>query len=324
MQRYAGKRITFALALLLSLATFVEFVSALPASDLARDGYVVTPDGVRLYYQTRGSGRDTLLVLHGGPGLSSAYLAPDLEILARDHTLIHYDQRGGGRSTVLADPNRLRLADHIRDVEALREHFKLDRVVLLGHSWGAVLAAEYARTYSDHAAKLILVDAMPARATPYMQQFSENLRAWMDKTMQARVRELGEARKTASDPIAACKAFWSIFIRGYFANPADTTVLARMRGDVCEVPPEALRNSTLVNASALQPLGDWDWRQNFREVQLPVLIIHGEKDPIPVASAAEWRAAFPNASLLIVEGAGHFPHVEQPAAFMRAIEAFLQ
>src|SRR5262249_11626850 len=148
------------------------------------------------------------------------------------------------------------------------------------------------RAYPDRATKLILVDAMPVRATPYMRQFSENLSAWMDETMQIRVQKLGEARRTASDPIAACRGFWSIFIRGYFADPADTTALAHMRGDVCDAPPEALRNSALVNAAALQPLGDWDWRQEFREVRLPVLIIHGEKDPIPVASAAEWQAAF--------------------------------
>jgi proline iminopeptidase len=314
----------FFLSVLLSLATPVECLMARTASDPDREGYVVTPDGVRLYYQVQGSGRDRLVVLHGGPGLSSAYLAPDLEILARDHTLIHYDQRGAGRSTVLTDSTRLTLADHVRDVEAVRQHFKLDRVTLLGHSWGAFLAASYARTYTDRAVKLILVDGMPARATPYMQQFSRNLEAWMDSTVQTRVRELGAARRTASDPVAACREFWSVFIRGYFANPSDKEVMARMRGDVCDAPPEAIRNQGVVNRSALQPLGDWDLREDFHGVQVPVLIVHGEKDPIPVASASEWKAAFPKSELVIVVGAGHFPHVEQPAAFVRAIRAFLR
>src|SRR5262245_61738432 len=101
---------------------------------------------------------------------------------------------------------------------------------------------------------------MPPRATPYAQQFSRNLETWMDSTTQARVQKLSAARKTATDPVAACREFWNIFIRGYFANPDDTTTLARMRGDVCDAPPEALRNGSLVSASALQPLGDWDWR----------------------------------------------------------------
>jgi proline iminopeptidase len=294
------------------------------ADDSVREGYVVTPDGVRLYYQMGGNSKDALVVLHGGPGLSSAYLGPDLEILAGGHTLIHYDQRGSGRSAVLDDPTRLTLGDHIRDVEAVRRHFKLDRVILLGHSWGAALAAHYARAYPEHTAKLILVDPMAPRATPYMRQFSQNLVAWMDGAKQARVQALREARSTASDPVTACREFWNIFIRGYFANPADTSVLTRMRGDVCAVPADALRNSNLVNTSALRPLGDWDWREDFRGVQAPVLIIHGEKDPIPVASAPEWQAAFPNAKLVVVEEAGHFPHVEQPAAFVRAIEAFLR
>ena len=97
-----------------------------------------------------------------------------------------------------------------------------------------------------------------------------------------------------------------------------------MLGDVCDAPPEALRNGGVVSAAVLRPLGDWDWRGEFRDVRMPVLIIHGEQDPIPAASAAEWEAAFPEAELVIVEPSGHFPHVEKPAAFRRAVDAFLR
>lgn len=288
------------------------------------EGLVVTEDGVQLHYQLQGTGRDTLIVLHGGPGLSSAYLAPDLDLLARNHVLIFYDQRGAGGSTVLTDSTRLRLADHIKDLEAVRQHFGLERVTLLGHSWGAGLAAHYARAHPDRAARLILVDAIPPRATPYMQQFSQNLRAWMDSATAARFATLAEARRDASDPVAACRAYWTIFIRGYFADPQDTTLPARMRGDVCNAPPEAIRNSGLVSASVLGPFGDWDWRDQFAQLRVPVLIIHGDKDPIPAASAAEWQAAFSESTLVLVESAGHFPYVERPEAFLRPVEAFLR
>jgi proline iminopeptidase len=278
---------------------------------------------VRLHYQLRGSGRDTLVVLHGGPGLSSAYLAPDLDILANDYTLFFYDQRGAGRSTVLTDPARLRLADHVSDLEAVRQHLGLERMVLLGHSWGAALAAHYARVYPDRVARLILVDAIPPRATPYMQQFSRNLTAWMDSAMEARLATLDAARRDASDPVAACREYWSVFVRGYFSDPDDTAAHARMHGDVCNAPPEAILNFEVVNSSALEPLGDWDWRGEFSQVRAPVLIIHGDKDPIPVASAAEWRAAFPEARLVILEGAGHFSYLERPEAFLSAVNTFL-
>lgn len=287
-----------------------------------REGYVVTDDGVRLYYRLQGNGPDPLVVIHGGPGLSSAYLA-DLDILARTRALVFYDQRGAGRSTVVTDSTRLRLADHVGDLEAVRRHFGLNRLALLGHSWGAALAAQYARAHPDRVSRLILVGAMPPRATPYMQQFGQNLHAWMDNTMEARVATLAAARRDATDPVAACRAYWSVFIQGYFANPQDSAGPARMRGDVCDAPPEAIRNTGVVSASVLRPLGDWDWRDEFRQVRVPVLIIHGDKDPIPVASAAEWQAAFSDATLVIVQGAGHFPYVERPEAFLGPVEAFL-
>lgn len=307
----------------LALAVSAECQVPLPR-DQVRDGRVMTSDGLGLYFQVRGTGQDTIVVLHGGPGLSSAYLAPDLDLLVSDHTLIHYDQRGAGRSDVLTDSLRLRLSNHIADVENVRQHFGLSRLVLLGHSWGAALAAQYARVHPDRVAKLILVDPMPPRRTPYMQQFGRNLYAWMDSSTAAKARTLAAARDTASDAASACRAFWSIFIRGYFANPAETSGASRMLGDVCAAPPEALRNGAVVSAAVLRPFGDWDWRADFREIHVPVLIIHGEKDPIPAASAAEWKAAFPEAELVIVEGAGHFPHVEQPAAFKAAVKAFLR
>jgi proline iminopeptidase len=289
-----------------------------------REGYVPTEEGVRLHYEVLGSGPDTIVVLHGGPGLSAAYLASDLDLLARDHALLFYDQRGAGRSTVLTDSARLRLADHLRDLETVRRHFALQRVILLGHSWGAGLAAHYARTYPGHVARLILVGPVPLRATPYMQQFGRHLRMWMDSATAARFATISAAREHASDPVGACRAYWSIFIHGYFADPEDATGPARMRGDVCDAPPAAIRNGDLVGAAVLGPLGDWDWRDEFRRVAIPVLIIHGEKDPIPAASAEEWQAAFPSATLVLLKDAGHFPYVEQPEAFLRAIKRFLR
>jgi pimeloyl-ACP methyl ester carboxylesterase len=115
-----------------------------------------------------------------------------------------------------------------------------------------------------------------------------------------------------------------VFIHGYFSDPRDTTLPARMRGDVCSDPPEALRNSGLVSRSVLGPFGDWDWREDFRELRMPVLVVHGDHDPIPPASAAEWPAAFPDATLVLIANAGHFPYVEQPDAFLRAVEDFLE
>ena len=132
-----------AVLLVAASATMAGLQRPATAADPRPVGEVVAPDGTRLHYQTSGKG-PTIVVLHGGPGLSSAYLAPNLDFLAAHYRLISYDQRGAGRSTVVKDPAKLSRDHHVDDVEAVRRHFGLDKVVLLGHSWGAAPAAFYA------------------------------------------------------------------------------------------------------------------------------------------------------------------------------------
>jgi pimeloyl-ACP methyl ester carboxylesterase len=216
------------------------------------------------------------------------------------------------------------LADHIRDLEAVRQHFRISRVTLLGHSWGGGLAAFYAKNHPNRVARLILLDPVPPRRTPYMTQFGQNLRAWMDSATTARVAALAQARREAADPVAACRAYWAVFIRGYMADPRDDAALARFKGDVCNDPPEAIRNAGRVSNSVLGPMGDWDWRQEFKDLRVPVLILHGSNDPIPPESATEWQAAFPGSTLHFIARSGHFPQAEQPEEFVRRVNAFLQ
>jgi len=285
---------------------------------LPSEGSVETPDHTQLHYLVRGSGPETIVVLHGGPGLSSAYLAPDLDDLARTHTVIYYDQRGCGRSTVVTDPERLTFDAHVEDVEAIRQHFKLERVVVLGHSWGAGLAAFYALKHPEHVSKLVLYEALPPRRDPFLAEFGKSLTAWMDDAAGARIGQLDAARKDPSvEPVAACRAFWKEFIRGYFF---DAAAIARLKGDVCDIPAEALRNQSVVAGAALGPLQSWDWREQLHAIAVPTLIIAGAKSPIPMAGELEWQTAIPGAKLVTIENAGHFPHVEQPQAFRAALE----
>jgi pimeloyl-ACP methyl ester carboxylesterase len=99
--------------------------------------------------------------------------------------------------------------------------------------------------------------------------------------------------------------------------------MGRMRGDVCNDPPAAISNSGVVSRAALGPLGDWDWRDRFRNVNVPALIVHGSKDPIPIESAGEWQKALKQATLVPIADAGHFPQLEQPVAFRKTLDTFL-
>src|SRR5947208_2731052 len=94
-----------------------------------------------LYAREIGQGK-AIIVLHGGPDFDHAYLLPELDRLADSFRLIYYDQRGRGRSADGVLPEEVTVASEIDDVDKVRQHFHLDRAVLLGHSWGAVLALE--------------------------------------------------------------------------------------------------------------------------------------------------------------------------------------
>ena len=110
-----------------------------------------------------GSGRP-VIVLHGGPDFDHSYLLPDLDRLSNSYRLIYYDQRGRGRSAAGVRPEDVTLASEIADLETIREHFSLDSMILLGHSWGTVLALEYARRHPERVSHLILMNPAPVSA----------------------------------------------------------------------------------------------------------------------------------------------------------------
>jgi pimeloyl-ACP methyl ester carboxylesterase len=125
---------------------------------------LVPVGGAELYAREIGKGTP-VIVLHGGPDFDHSYLLPKLDRLSDAFHLIYYDQRGRGRSAVGVKPEDVTLAFDIADMEKVRQYFKLDSVVLLGHSWGTVLALEYAVRYPQRVSRMILMN--PASADDY-------------------------------------------------------------------------------------------------------------------------------------------------------------
>src|SRR5256884_1471376 len=127
------------------------------------DQTTVDLNGVRIYTRRVGDGPSSVVVLHGGPGAHHDYLLPQYDRLAHGRTLLYYDQRGGGRSPVPRD-TPVGWREHVADLEALRDHWGLDRVALLGYSWGGLLALLYALAHPARIDRLALVSAAPLTA----------------------------------------------------------------------------------------------------------------------------------------------------------------
>ena len=125
-----------------------------PSQFVAEEGFV-DAHGVLIYYKALGRG-EPLVILHGGPGASHDYLLPYLLPLIRRNRVIFIDERGSGRSQKLENPAAYTVENMAEDVEAVRQGLGLDKISLLGHSCGGVLAEAYALKYPENLTHLIL------------------------------------------------------------------------------------------------------------------------------------------------------------------------
>ena len=123
--------------------------------DVLEQGYIDVEDG-RVWYESAGTGDPTLLLLHGGPGGNSEDLAPFLNLAAEGFRVVRYDQLGSWRSDKPDDLSLWQVPRFVAEVENVRQALDLGQMHLLGQSWGAFLAIEYALHYGKHLKSLTL------------------------------------------------------------------------------------------------------------------------------------------------------------------------
>lgn len=272
------------------------------------EGYIDAAEGVRLFYRIVGEAPDTVIVIHGGPGFSMEYFADDLEPLAQQHTLVFYDQRGAGRSSLVSDSILLDAERFAEDLEAVRRHFGLQHLTLLGHSWGAGVVALYLDRYPEHVGRLLIVGGIPLRQGDLSQAF-EDLLVSRESSERLRLQERREVWRANPGDAEACRAFYEVWFLPFYG---DISAADRSKGDFCAGPAEALENKVRsVDRFTMASLGEWDWRPAVEAVTAPALIIHGTLDVLPVEGARQWAAGLPDARLLLLEGIGHFPYLER-------------
>lgn len=287
------------------------------------EGYFSGADGARLFYRRVGRGNELIVFLHGGPGLNIGNGGYDMEPLAQKRTLLMYDQRGGGRSEIITDAKLLTAEYHVRDLEALRQHFKIERMTLVGLSWGAGLAVLYAKEHPERVERLLLVSPISPAKTPFFEERMKKVNALIGSAGVSRMNEIRQRLPQAGDDeaIALCREWFGLSSPPYFVKPEAFT---RERSNrICDAPPASLRNRFVVVSATLGSLGDWDFRPQLAQLQMPALVVEGAKTNVPLDATREWAATMPNARLLLIPEAGHVHFIEQPAAFFRAAEQFL-
>ena len=279
------------------------------------DQHVTTDDGVRLFVRTVGSGSQLVVIPNG------YYLFDALARFADGRTLAFVDPRNRGRSDRVDDASKLDrgIRHDLDDFDAIRRHFTCDRIDLVGHSYMGVTVALYAMTHPQRTGRVIQLGAMAADPSKAYPPALTNT----DATARDVFVKIGalQQERTALEPDAFCRKFWSILRVLYVADAADAD---RLGWEPCHLPNETgfMKQFTEYVLPSVQGLRLTD--ADYAKATPPVLGIHGRRDrSASYGGGREWAMRLPNARLVTVDNAAHVPWIEAPDKVFGAIAAFL-
>jgi proline iminopeptidase len=277
-------------------------------------GYTSTT-AVPLYWCAYGPpGAPRVLVLHGGPGASHDYLLPQMLRLAEGRELLFYDQRGGGRSRADATAPVTWQA-HVEDLARVAAEFRVEPLVVVGYSWGGLLAMLHAVAANRGASgvrpeALLLIDPAPVSRRHRAVFEAEFARRQASPEVVRLREELSTSGLRERDPEAYRHRAFEISVAAYFADPDAARDLT------------PFRVIGRVQQAVWESLGDYDIVPGLSTVRCRALVVHGREDPIPLASSEACARAL-SARLVVLDRCGHVPYVEQPDALFEVAEAFL-
>ncbi len=292
-------------------------LSAQPA--VAREGFVVADDSIRLHYTIEGDGAQTVIVP------AELYLRRDLGVLASGRRVVFYDMRNRGRSDRVNDTTHITIQWDVRDLESVRRHVGAERFVPVGFSYLGLMVMLYAIEHPDRVERIVQIGPVARR---WDTEFPAELTAndpvpVIDSAARAALARLDSSDLATRDPRAHCRRRYELTRASLVGDVRHASRVP----DVCayenEWPRNFQRHLRHHFVSSVQHL-DVPW-SSFAAIRAPVLTIHGTKDRnAPYGAGREWVAHLPDARLVTVRGAAHLPWLDQPQLVLGAIDAFLR
>ena len=274
----------------------------------------------QLYVREFGNGADTIMMLHGGWGGDySGFLDAVIDLEDQFH-FIFYDQRGSLRSP--CPDSLITFNHHIEDVELLRNELNMDKLNIVGHSMGAVLASAYAEKYPERIRQLTLLAPMylkqpiPKEDTVLQQQGNIEMRAFMDRPEV--IRELDKYGLNRKTPALSSREETVRFRINTFAK--------RMLYDISKWPAimggRALYKGNVFELTAkTYPASGWDYLQEFKTQAYPVSIVVGDHDFLDFKNhlIKKWVSGISHIKLTVIKNAGHLVWLDQPKEFSKQL-----
>jgi proline iminopeptidase len=288
-------------------------------SSIPHTGYIPVQN-TEIFYREIGQGQ-SIFILHGGPDFDHTYLLPEMDQLSDSYRLIYYDQRGRGKSALNVNPEVVSLQSEVEDLDALRVHFGLETIAFLGHSWGGLLAMEYAICHPERVSHLILMNTAPVSREHYQLLREDRLE---NSPVDIEKLKAGTAdpEYQAGDPDTVA-AYYRVHFRAALRQPDHLDlIIERLRASFTHV--------GILKARAIEKrLMDETWSSSeyklipqLSQLNMPTLIMHGDSDFIPIKCVNPILHAIPGAHFVLLKDCGHFSYLECPEQVHKAIDGF--
>jgi L-proline amide hydrolase len=275
--------------------------------------------GHRTWYRVVGdqaAGAVPLLALHGGPGSTHNYFGP-LERLGGERPVVLYDQIGCGRSDRPQDIE-WSVAVFREEVDAVRSQLGLERIHLLGTSWGGMLALEHVLSGADGIVSLVLSSTLAGIDEWVVEQ--KRLRDQLPADVIA-VLDRHERAGTYDDPEYE-HAMEAYFDRHLYRGAKPRVELERMRAERAVDVYRAMQGPNEWTVTGA--LRGWDVRDRLREIQVPTLVIRGRHDMCTDKIAATLVDGIRDAREVVLEHSSHTPVLEETDRYLEAVGDFIR
>lgn len=262
------------------------------------DYFVVSNDGAHIHIQEFGKG-EPVIFLAGGPGLNAIYMQPVWQKLSENFRCIILNQRGTGSSLIpVVNRASLSMDNYVNDIEALRKHLGLDKLTLLGHSWGGMLAMVYLAKEPGRVKKMVLLDS-GGPDTAFTSVFGTNFNKNLTK------EDRDEIRKLDSLGLSTMRGSWP----GYFYDRKR----ALATREKIPLQKGVLQHREVFPFTSAGYFAFSDTMKSaLKKTTVPVFLIQGREDPMGESTAMDIKRVLPQTSVHFIEKCGHLPWLENP------------
>ena len=268
-----------------------------------------------IHYRTFGKGLP-ILIINGGPGMNSDGFAGLAAQLGKDYETIIYDQRGTGKSTVEnPDSTNITMKLMVEDIETLRNHLNIDSWILLGHSFGGMLASYYATFYPEHIKGMIL-SSSGGIDLGLLNNVGNNINSKLTKKELDEVKYWGEKIDNGDTSHYAKLQRGKALANAYVYNKKNIPAIAE----------RLTQSKPLITDLVWEDLQriKFDCSEKLSSFDKPVLIIQGKQDIVSESIAKKEHQVLKNSKLVLLDKCVHYGWLDRPDEYFNNINKFLR